>query len=421
MNKLLEDLKWRSLLKELITEDDVSKIFSLDDKKFYLGIDPTADSLHIGHFLTINLANLISKKSNLTPVFVLGGFTAQIGDPSGKNAERKLISENIVANNCKKIKEQLQFICKNLEIKNYEIFDNFNIYKNLTLIDFFKKYGKLINISKMLSRDVVKNRIDVGISYTEFSYQIFQAIDFLYLFENKNVLLQIGGSDQFGNILSGIEIIRRIRNKNILIGGITVPLLIDESGNKIGKTDGNPLWISKEKLSPYFIYQYLFNLSDSFAKKLLLQLTTITKFEFSDLLKKANSNKRERYLQKELIRRLFISFYGDNDYFEKFDKISEYLFTQNYQKIEEKLLLDIFKNLDSFKYDFKQDLFTQLKSNNLISSKREFIQFLKDKALKINNTSILEVDFKLKKTDFSKQKFLILSLGKKKKIIIKLN
>lgn len=421
MNKLLEDLKWRSLLKEIITEEDIDKILLLHKKRFYLGIDPTSDSLHIGHFLAINLANLISKNSNLIPIFVLGGFTAQIGDPSGKNNERKLISQNIISDNSKSIKEQLKFICKNLDIKNYEIFDNFDIYKNLNLISFFKNYGKLVNISKMLSRDVVKSRLDIGMSYTEFSYQIFQAIDFLYLFENKDVLIQIGGSDQLGNILTGIEIIKKIKGKNSLVAGITVPLLVDEKGNKIGKSEGNPLWISKEKMSPYFMYQYLFNLSDLFAEKLLLQLTSIKKEDFLNLLKIAKKENTKRHLQNELIKRLFISFYGKNDDYNKFKNISKYLFAEDYLNIDEDFLLSIFKNLETFKYDFSKDLFTQLRKRNFISSKREFNQFLKDGALKINNKIIMESDFKLTKNDFLKRKFIILSVGKKQKIIVKLN
>lgn len=421
MNKLLEDLKERSLLKEIISEEEINKILLMNNKKFYLGIDPTADSLHIGHFLAINLANLIYKNSNLTPVFVLGGFTAQIGDPSGKNAERKLTSQNIIFNNCKSIKEQLKIICKNLEIKDYEIFDNFDVYKNLNLMTFFKDYGKLINISKMLSRDVVKSRLDIGISYTEFSYQIFQAIDFLHLFESKDVLIQIGGSDQLGNILTGIEMIKKVKGKNSLVAGITVPLLVDEKGNKIGKSEGNPLWISKEKMSPYFMYQYLFNLSDLFAEKLLLQLTSIPKQDFSNLLKIAKKENTKRYLQKELIKRLFISFYGKNDNYNKFQEISKYLFAEDYLNVDENFLLDIFKNLETFKYDFSKDLFTQLRIKNFISSKREFNQFLKDKALKINNKLITDLDFKLTRKDFLKRKFVILSLGKKKKVIIKIN
>lgn len=421
MNKLIDDLKWRNLFKELIIEKDISKIFFLKNKKFYLGIDPTADSLHIGHFLTINLANLIYKNTDLTPIFVLGGFTAQIGDPSGKKSERKLIDQKTIANNCNKIKKQLETLCKNLNINDYQIFDNFDIYKNLTLIDFFKKYGKSINISKMLSREVVKSRLDVGISYTEFSYQIFQAIDFLYLFENKDVLIQLGGSDQLGNILTGIEFIKKIKGRDLLIGGITVPLLTDENGNKIGKTEGNPLWITKEKLSPYFIYQYLYNLSDPFAKKLLLQLTSITKEQFLKLEKIHLSEKKDRILQKELIKRLFFVFYGNNQEYEKFSNISKYLFAEQYQSIDEKILLDIFKNIDNFKYDFKEDLFTQLKKHNFISSKREFNQYLKDKAIKIDQKLIIERDFKLNKNDFLKRNIIILSLGKKKKIFIKIN
>lgn len=421
MNKLIEDLKWRKLLKELIVESDINKIFLLKNKKFYLGIDPTADSLHIGHFLTINLANLIYKNSNLTPVFVLGGFTAQIGDPSGKKSERKLIDRKTILNNCNKIKKQLETLCKNLNIKDYQIFDNFDIYKDLTLINFFKKYGKLINISKMLSREVVKSRLDAGISYTEFSYQIFQAIDFLYLFENKDVLIQLGGSDQLGNILTGIEFIKKIKGKDLLVGGITVPLLTDENGNKIGKTDGNPLWITKEKLSPYFIYQYLYNLSDIFAKKLLLQLTSITKDQFLKLEKNHFIEKKDRILQKELIKRLFFAFYGSEQEYEKFSNISKYLFTEEYQNIDEKILLDIFKNIDNFKYDFRKDLFTQLKEHNFISSKREFNQYLKDKAIKIDQKLILNNDFKLDKKDFLKRNVVILSLGRKKKIFIKIN
>jgi tyrosyl-tRNA synthetase len=194
MKKLIEELKFRELLKDIANEESLASIVE-NNGSFYIGIDPTADSIHVGHFLTLSLARILNSHG-LKPILVIGGFTGMIGDPSGRNSEREVIDGDLVKNNVKLITEQLLDLSNKMGIKDVEVFDNSKIYESMSIIDLFQKYGKLFNINNMLNKESVQNRIENGISYTEFSYQLFQAIDFLYLYENKGVSLELGGSDQ---------------------------------------------------------------------------------------------------------------------------------------------------------------------------------------------------------------------------------
>ncbi len=412
LQELKTDLEWRGLLKDIANEEHLKNIVD-NNGKFYIGIDPTADSIHIGHFLSLNLSKILNSHG-LKPVLVLGGFTGMIGDPSGRNSEREVINPEIIKENVNSITSQLKFLSKNMGIEDVEIFDNSEIYNSISIIELYQKYGKLFNINTMLSKESVKNRIDNGISYTEFSYQIFQAIDFLFLYTDKNVQLQIGGSDQWGNITAGIELIRKVKGSDKIVSGITINLLTDENGNKIGKTQGKPMWLDKNKTSSYELFQYFINLNDEVAKKLLAQATNIHEDEYDETLSKSYSNPKNKHIQNELAKRFITMVHGESEYIESIT-LSKLLFEERYNDITENQLKSL-ESLTSIKNEDKI-LMDLLIDNKIISSRREFRDFLKSGAIKINGKPIKDENFKLT-NEFILDSLVFINVGKKNKYAI---
>lgn len=414
MNSVIKELEWRKILKDIANKENLEYIFK-NKKAFYVGIDPTADSIHIGHYMIFSLAKIISKKG-LAPIFVIGGFTGIIGDPSGKNIERKIISKEIIDKNVKALKIQINYLAKKLKIKNFKIINNNDIYKNLTIVDLFQKFGKHFNVNTMLNKEMVKNRLDTGISFTEFSYQIFQAIDFFNLFKKYNVCLQVSGSDQWGNLTSGIELIKKIEGRNSKISGMTVNLLVDKNGNKIGKTEGNPIWLDERKFSKYLFYQYVINLDDKTAESMLLALTEITKNKYETIKNLTIEKPKRKFFQYELAKRLMSQIY-DVDSYDKVAKASLLIFNDEYENLDLNIIKDVFNNIPEIK-NRKTFLFDTLLDSKIILSKREFREFLNNWAIKVNGKKIVDENFKLTNDCFINNKFMIINVGKKKRYII---
>ncbi len=412
INNLKNDLLWRGLLKDVTNEDSFAKIVE-SEGKFYVGIDPTADSLHIGHYLSLSLTKILFEHG-LKPVIVLGGFTGMIGDPSGRNSEREVVNREVIKENVIKISAQVTDLLNKLGIENVEIVDNTIFYDEMSIIDIYQNYGKLFNINTMLSKESVKNRIDNGISYTEFSYQMFQAIDFLKLYEKHGVTLQLGGSDQWGNIVAGTELIRKIHGAEVEVAGATINLLTDENGNKIGKTQGVPMWVDKNKTTPYTLFQYLINLTDETAKKLLSQATNITEAEYSDVLKQQEEAPQSKAIQNELAKRLITAIHSSED-FEQSKELSKLLFEERYQDINLEQI-DSLKNIPSLNNE-DELLMDLLIKNEKINSRREYRELLANGAVKINGTSIDDENIKLT-NEFLQDKVVFINLGKKNKYII---
>ncbi len=411
-DKLLHELSWRGLLNNIANEENLDEIIS-SKSSFYVGIDPTSDSLHIGHYMVISLARTLHQYG-LTPVFVIGGFTGSIGDPSGKHAERKPISEEIIDANSIKLKKQITELANKAGLTNFIIWNNKDLYKDMSIVELFQTYGKLFNLNSMLSKDIVKTRIETGISFTEFSYQIFQAIDYLHLFQNNNVKLQIAGQDQWSNIVTGLELIRKIEGPDVKAAGITVNLITDAHGNKIGKTEGKPIWLDNSKTSEYEFYQYIFNLTDELAEVLLRTLTSITE---EDLTRVANihiTNPSDRVIQKELADRLMLVIY-ENDSFSNAYNTSMIVFKEKYSELSAQEALDVFGELPIIEYS--ENLIDSAINSNVIASKREYRDLIKVGAVKVNGESV-EEGKKIIDGDYIDNKFIIINLGKKKKFII---
>ncbi len=412
IEQLKKDLEWRGLLKDITNEEAFANIVESGDA-FYIGIDPTADSIHVGHYLSLSLTNILNKHG-LKPVIILGGFTGMIGDPSGRNSEREVVDREVIKSNVVKITEQVKTLTSKLGIDNIEVIDNTKFYEEMSIIDIYQKYGKLFNINTMLSKDSVKSRLEAGISYTEFSYQMFQAIDFLKLYEQYNVKLQLGGSDQWGNIVAGTELIRKVHGSEVEVSGLTINLLTDENGNKIGKTQGVPMWLDKTKTSPYVLFQYFINTTDETAKKLLAQSTSISEEEFNGIVSNHESNPRDKALQNELANR-FISNVHSKEEYEQAKELSKLLFEERYSDINESQLKDL-KSLPSINNE--DDLLMDILVNNeVISSRREYREFLSNGSIKINGNSISDENLKLTK-EFILDKVAFVNVGKKNKYLI---
>ena len=272
--KLYEELEWRGLIKD-VTDDNVRSLLNEDNINFYIGTDPTADSLHIGHYSSFLITKRLANHGH-TPILLVGGATALIGDPKG-NTERSLLDLDFVSENYKKLKEQIQ------KIFPFEVVNNLDWVNNVSLITLLRDYGTKININYMLNKDLVKRQLLAdGISFTEFTYMLIQGLDFEHLYKNNDVILQVAGSDQWGNITTGVEIVRKNMSKTVY--GLTMPLVTDENGIKFGKSEGNAIWLDKNKTSVKELYKFLFRTSDeiiiSYLKKLtLLEPSVITEIE----------------------------------------------------------------------------------------------------------------------------------------------
>lgn len=401
MKKVVTDLQKRNLVETISSE----KKLNLLDKnvRLYIGFDPTAISLHIGNYLQI-LTLLRFKKAGFNPIAILGGATGFIGDPSFKNSERKLIDEKTFAINKQKIRNQLENF-------GLDVIDNFSFYKHINFIDFLRKAGKLINVSYLLAKESIKNRINSGISFTEFSYNIIQGYDFLWLFENKNVCLQMGGSDQWGNISTGLDMIKKLYPESNAVG-ITLKLITDEHGNKFGKTsEGKRYWLDPEKTSPFEMYQFLFNSSDLQVKNLLLWLTFLEVEEIEQLIILNNKNPQKRLAQKMLAYEVTKDIHGLKNA-KIASNLSSLLFNGllDLKNLNSKEISWIKKSLPIFICEENQNFLEFLTTNKICQSKREAREWISKKTFTINSQIIDHFDFQI---NFQNQNFALLKKGKK--------
>ena len=315
-----EELKWRGLVKD-ISSPDLEEKLNNESLTFYWGTDPTADSLHLGHYSSLVTAKRLMLHGH-KPILLVGGATGLIGDPR-PTAEREIISKETVEKNIEGLKRQVTRLLDN----KAEVVNNYDWTKNVTFLDFLRDIGKYINVNYMLNKDIISRRLESGITYAEFSYTLLQGFDFLHLFKNKNCTLQAAGSDQWGNITTGIELIRKI--EGVEAYGFTMPLILDKTGKKFGKSEGNALWLDKEKTSPYLIYQYLLNSDDSKVIEYLKVFTFLNKEEIDDLEEKVKTEPEKREAQKTLAYEVVKDLHGVEEA-EKAKKTSEEVFTKGY-------------------------------------------------------------------------------------------
>ena len=402
--KLFEELKWRGLIKDVSSPELEKK---LNDEKitFYWGTDPTADSLHLGHYSSLVTAKRLAKAGH-HPILLVGGATGLIGDPR-PTAEREIIAYDTVEKNLNGIKNQVTKIFDG----NVEVVNNYDWTKNYSFIDFLRDTGKYINVNYMLDKDIIRRRLETGITYAEFSYTLLQGNDFVHLFENKNCVLQAAGSDQWGNITTGIELIKKKLGKEAY--GFTMPLILDKMGNKFGKSEGNALWLDINKTSSYELYQYLINTDDEMVIHYLKVFTFLSKEEIEELEKKNKEHPELREAQTALAHEIIKDLHGEEE-FEKALNMSKALFSGDVSKLTAKDIEMVFKDVEKIEINSDMNIVDMLTEKKICSSKREAREFVSAGTISINGEKVTDLD-KIISCDMTIEgKYLIVRRGKKK-------
>lgn len=399
-----EELKWRGLVKDVAGEG-IEDLINNKKVTFYWGTDPTADSLHLGHYSSLVTAKRLMKMGH-NPILLCGGATGRIGDPR-PTAEREIMSIDTLNTNIVGIRKQIDKLFEG----KATLVNNYDWFKGYDFLDFLRDVGKYINVNYMLDKDIIKRRLETGITYAEFSYTLIQGYDFLHMYKNMGCIMQVEGSDQWGNITTGIELIKKILNKEAY--GFTMPLILDATGKKFGKSEGNALWLDLNKTSSYELYQYLINTDDSLVEHYLKVFTFLTKEEIECLI---NQHKKEPHLrnaQKMLAKCIITDIHGSEEY-EKALKISTALFTEEIKKLKAKDIIESIKDVPSFKIKDGEKLIDILVNNNVTTSKREAREFLSSNAISINNEKVSDENLIITKDLAIDEQIVLIKKGKKK-------
>lgn len=418
-NEFLKDLQWRGLINDCTDFDALDELVEKGNITLYCGFDPTADSLHIGHLLMI----LILKRFQLAghkPLALVGGATGLIGDPSGRSVERPDSNLETVEKWSNSIKGQLsQFLDFNeTEANGAEIVNNYDWTSNVNMLDFLRDVGKYFNVNYILAKDLVCSRLDKGMTFTEFSYTILQGMDFKHLYETKKCVLQIGGSDQWGNITSGLELIRKQLGHEEKAVGLTMPLVTKADGTKFGKTAGGAVWLDRKKTSPYELYQFLINTADEDVVKFLKYFTFLTKEEIEAVEAEFKEAPHLRHGQKVLAREVVTLVHGVEDY-EQALKITEALFSGNLAGLTAEEIEVGFKDVPSVELAEDLNLVDALVFAKAASSKRESREFINNNSILINGEKVNNLEFIVSKENAIGGKFTVIRRGKKKYFLIK--
>lgn len=406
---LFEDLKWRGLIKD-ISSPELEEKLNKGGLTFYIGTDPTADSLHVGHLSSFLISKRLQKAGH-HPILLVGGGTGMIGDPK-PTTERAMISKEQVNRNFEGLKKQVE------EIFGFEVVNNYDWIKDIDVLDFLRDYGKYFNINYMLDKDIIRRRLDSGITYTEFSYMILQALDFKYLHENKNVNLQCAGSDQWGNITAGIDLIRRTTGDEVY--GFTMPLVTDSKGQKIGKSEGNAIWLDKERTSSYQLYQFFLNVEDIMVIDYLKIYTFLSKEEIEKLEIRNKEHPELREAQKTLAKEIITFLHGKEEY-ERAINLTDHLFNNKFNDLSKKDVEDLFKNEDKNEIDLNMNIIDMLLTMNVAKSKREAREFINTGAISINGERITDTEKTIDISMFIENTYIVVKRGKKNYYIGKLS
>ena len=399
---LFEDLKWRGLIKD-ISSPELEKKLNEEKITFYIGTDPTADSMHIGHFSSFLIATRLAKYGH-KPILLIGGATGLIGDPK-PSTERQMITKEAVLKNVEGLTKQAK------DIFGFEVVNNYDWIKEINTIDFLRDYGKYINVNYMLDKDIISRRLETGITFCEFAYTILQGLDFVYLNEVKGVTLQVAGSDQWGNITTGIELARK--KNDVELFGMTMPLVLDSNGVKFGKTEGNALWLDKNKTSSYELYQYLINSDDTCVIDYLKKLTFLSKEEIESIEVEHSNAPHLRLAQKTLAREVITFLHGKEEY-EKALKMSEVLFSGNVSDLSADEIEICFKGVPNFEITEEVTLIDMLVNNNIVSSRREAREFLNSNAITLNGNTVTDENMIINSDIAIDNKVIVTRRGKKK-------
>ena len=400
-NKLL----WRDMVKDVSNEEEAKRLLNEEKVRFYVGYDPTGESLTVGHLVQIIRMKYLENHGH-TPVVIIGGGTGLIGDPR-ETSERKMLSVETSLHNAKKIEEQIKPLLGDKAI----FINNHDWLSKIDLISFLRDYGKHFNVSYMLAKETVSKRLETGISYTEFSYMILQSIDWLYLYQNYNVKIQFGGSDQWGNLTAGLDLMRKIIGKNDAVA-LSSPLLLKSDGEKFGKSESGTVWLDPNLTSPYELYQYFLNTSDEDILTYFKLLTTLEKEEIEAILKESNQNKELRLAQKRLAEEVVVFVHGKKAYNTAI-KVTDSLFSGDFSKLSEIDFKTLERVLDNKEINKDTNLIEIVKDTHLASSNREAREFIKNGAISVNGEVIKDFNYQMNES-LLYNKYIILRRGKKK-------
>lgn len=396
-----EELEWRGLVNQISSPELIGKL-NKGGLTFYIGTDPTADSLHLGHYSSFLITKRL-KNAGHHPILLVGLATGLIGDPRGTQ-ERELKQKEEVFRNYESLKAQVE------KLFGFEVVNNYDWINGMNVIDFFRDYGKYINVGYMLTKDHVRRQMESGISYAEFSYMLIQAIDFKHLHETRGVDLQVAGSDQWGNITTGIELIRKTTGDEVY--ALTMPLVTDSQGNKFGKSEGNALWLDKEKTSPYELYQFLLNAEDSQVITYLKRLTFLTPEQITGIEAQHKEHPEQRLAQKALAREIITDLHGAEE-FEKAVQISEKLFAGDFQSLSLRDVKAGMRNVPHVQLE-PGPLADVLAASRICSSKREAREFINNGAISLNGEIVRDPAFAVSPACALGGEILVIRRGKKK-------
>ncbi|AQQ52792.1 tyrosine--tRNA ligase [Planococcus lenghuensis] len=412
-NALIEDLKWRGVLYQQTDEEGLEKLLNDEKTALYCGVDPTADSMHIGHIVPL----LVLRRFQLhghQPILLVGGATGMIGDPSGRNEERQLQTTDQIDRNVAGIKKQMEQIFDFKTENGAKLVNNRDWIGKMDIIEFLRDYGKLMSVNYMLAKDTIASRLESGISFTEFSYTLIQAIDFNHLYDHHSCRIQIGGSDQWGNITSGLEVIRKTHDEETKAFGITIPLITKADGTKFGKSAGGAVWLDPEKTSPYEFYQFWINTADADVVKYLKIFTFLEREEIEALAQSVEQEPHLRKAQKALAEEMTKLIHGE-EALETAIRITNALFKGDLKALSAAEMKDAFKDVQSVDLAKEDQNIVELLVHAGVSpSKRQAREDVTNGAISVNGEKIQDLDYTISANDRLEDAFAIIRRGKKK-------
>ncbi|MEK4748636.1 tyrosine--tRNA ligase [Niallia sp. FSL W8-0177] len=415
---LLEDLQWRGIIYQQTDEAGLKEQLEKGMTSLYCGVDPTADSMHIGHLLPFLTLRRFQNAGH-RPIVLVGGATGLIGDPSGKSEERKLQTLDVIGYNVKCLQGQLERIFDFDGTNGAIMVNNYDWAGKMDIVTFLRDYGKHIGINYMLAKDTIANRLETGISFTEFTYTILQALDFLHLYEHHDCKLQIGGSDQWGNITTGLELIRKNMPEGAKAYGLTIPLVTKADGTKFGKTESGAVWLDPEKTTPYEFYQFWINTADADVIKYLKFFTFLSKEEIEELEKSVQEEAHLRKAQKTLAEEMTKLIHGESA-LEQAQKITAALFSGDIKNLTAEEIKQGFKDVPTYEHTEGEALLVDLLvAAGIVSSKRQAREDITNGAVYINGERKQELDYELTEEDRIEGQFTVIRRGKKKYYLIK--
>ena len=418
---IIDDLMWRGAINQMTDEEGLRQLTQEKAVSLYCGVDPTGDSMHIGHLIPFMILRRFQLAGH-RPVIVIGGATGSIGDPSGRTSERVLQTKEQVQHNVEKLTAQMKrlFLTSQEDQEAVRLVNNYDWTKELSLLDFLRDYGKHFNLNTMLAKDVVASRLEVGISFTEFSYQILQSIDFLQLFRKEDVQVQIGGADQWGNITAGLELIRKVEGAEARAYGLTIPLMLKSDGTKFGKSAGGAVWLDPEKTTPYEFYQFWLNQDDRDVIKYIKYFTFLEKEEIEALETAVQEEPHKRQAQKRLAEEVTRFVHGEAALQDAL-KITNALFTGDVQQLNADEIEQGFKNMPTFESEkVEQNLATWLVDLGIEPSRRQSREDIQNGAISINGEKITDLEHVWTSEQSFEGRFVLVRRGKKKYFLVKL-